>query len=119
MLISRRQPQRPLQVTVTPVRFGGPARLDCLAAALVFISDPEVAPRSRQGVLRSLFGLSPTEARITGLLASGAELATIAAQLRMTLGTARFHLKAIFRKTGTSRQADLVRLVLRLPGQGA
>lgn len=116
VLISRRQPLRPLQVTVAPVRFGGPVRMDCLAAALVFISDPEAAPQSRQRALRSLFGLTPAEARITGLLAGGNELGAIAAQLHITQGTARFHLKAIFRKTGTSRQSELVRLVLRLPG---
>jgi DNA-binding CsgD family transcriptional regulator len=36
--------------------------------------------------------------------------------MRTTVGTARFHLKTIFRKTGTGRQSDLVRLALGLPG---
>jgi DNA-binding NarL/FixJ family response regulator len=35
-----------------------------------------------------------------------------AASLRISTGTARNHLKSIFRKTGVRRQSDLVRLLL-------
>ena len=38
-----------------------------------------------------------------------------AAALGIKLSTARFHLGALFRKTDTRRQAELVRLLLSLP----
>lgn len=59
-----------------------------------------------------MFGLTPTEARLAVLLAEGASLQNVAEQLEITEQTARTYCKRIFGKTGTSRQADLVRLVI-------
>jgi len=115
MLISRRSPKRPLQLVVTPFHSSS-TFLDAQPSALVFLSDPDAAPASRSSVLRTLYGLSPTECRLADLLAAGKELTSAADRLTMTAQTARFHLKSIFRKTGTNRQTDLVRLILGLPG---
>lgn len=49
------------------------------------------------------------------LLAEGFELNAVAGKMTMTIETARFHLKSVFRKTGVSRQAELMRLVMGLP----
>jgi DNA-binding CsgD family transcriptional regulator len=38
--------------------------------------------------------------------------------LGISTETVRFYLKAIFRKTGTGRQSELVRLAMGLPGVG-
>jgi DNA-binding CsgD family transcriptional regulator len=115
MLISRKPPKRSLQIVITPF-YSGEILLDEQPAALVFVSDPDAKPASRSAVLRALYGLTPTECRIADYLADGHELASAADQMRITIETARFHLKTIFRKTRTSRQPDLVRLVLGLPG---
>jgi DNA-binding CsgD family transcriptional regulator len=102
-------------VVVTP--FGSSEiLLDERPAALVFISDPDAKPTSRAVVLRALYGLTPTECRLIDYLVQGHEVASAADLMRITVETARFHLKAIFRKTGTARQSHLIRLVLELPG---
>jgi len=115
MLISRGPPKRPLQVVVTPF-YSCEILLDEHPAALVFLSDPDVRPDSRASVLHALYGLSPTQCRLVDLLSQGCEVAAASEVLRMTISTARFHLKNIFRKTGTARQTELMRLVLGLPG---
>ncbi|MEO8726679.1 MAG: hypothetical protein ABI383_11235 [Acidobacteriaceae bacterium] len=117
MLISRRPPKKPLQLVVAPFR-SSEIFLEDRPAAMIFVNDPDAVPASRASVLRALYGLSPSECRLTDLLVAGQEISKAAEQLRMSVQTARFHLKAIFQKTATHRQADLVRLVLTLPGVG-
>jgi len=51
---------------------------------------------------------------VTCLLAEGAALAEVARHLGMQVGTVRVHLRNIFAKTGTNRQAELVALLGRL-----
>lgn len=116
MLITRRAPRRPLQVVVTPVR-AGELSIEMQGAVMVFLCDPEAVPLSRAPVMRRLYGLTPTEGRLADELAAGTELQTAAQHMRLTVHTARFHLKSIFRKTGVNRQNELVRLVLGLPGK--
>jgi DNA-binding CsgD family transcriptional regulator/PAS domain-containing protein len=115
ILIDRRSGRQALQLTLLPFARNVFNYIPGLAT-LVFIHDPARKSLSRKEVLRALFRLSPMEARLSDLLASGTELAAAAGQLRMTVETARFHLKSIFRKTGVNRQTDLARLVLALPG---
>ncbi len=52
-----------------------------------------------------------TEAAIAAALASGRSIDEFAASQRISLNTARTHLKSIFAKTGTRRQAQLVALL--------
>jgi DNA-binding CsgD family transcriptional regulator/PAS domain-containing protein len=84
--------------------------------ALVTISDPAAAPRSRERLLTSLFRLTAAENRVTALLLSGLELKEIAARTHTKENTVRSHLKAIYGKTSVTRQSQLVRLVSTLPG---
>jgi DNA-binding CsgD family transcriptional regulator len=86
------------------------------AAALVQFSDPFALPRSRRTVLRALYGLTPTESRLADLLLQGLEVREVADRMSTTLETARCHLKRVMAKTGTRRQAELMRLMLTLPG---
>ncbi len=68
-------------------------------------------------VLVKLFGLTYAETRLIGLLATNMDLRDAAASLGIALTTARTHLQHIFEKTGTSRQPELMKLVLSaLPG---
>lgn len=83
------------------------------AGALVLvISAAEQALELPLGALENLFGLTPTEARLLGALATGSSVEDYALQRGVSVGTARVQLKQIQAKTGQHRQSDLVRLVL-------
>jgi DNA-binding CsgD family transcriptional regulator len=60
------------------------------------------------------FSLTPAEARLASLMASGMSLEDAAEKLTIARQTARTQLKAIFMKTGTHRQSQLVALLSRL-----
>lgn len=61
--------------------------------------------------LRTLFGLTRAEAQVGAALARGGCLAEIAAELGISVTTARTHVARIFLKTGTRQQSQLVALV--------
>jgi DNA-binding CsgD family transcriptional regulator len=87
--------------------------------ALVFVSDLTAKPASRTRALRALFGLTPAECRLAARLNDGLELRIVAESVGVTTATARFMLKAIFRKTGSHRQSELIQLFNRLPGEAS
>ena len=76
---------------------------------IVMISDPNMPMKPSTSMLRQLHGLTYAEAEILGRLIIGMRSSEIADELGISIETVRTHLKAIFTKTGTSRQADLVR----------
>jgi DNA-binding CsgD family transcriptional regulator len=68
-------------------------------------------------LLRSHFGLTPAEARLALHLVAGETLRSAEVKLSISYEAARTHLKNIFNKTGTSRQAELVIVIITaLPG---
>ncbi len=79
----------------------------------VFISDPDLRESASQQSLGELFGLTPAEANLALLLARGLSLAEVSHAQNISQHTARAQLKSIFAKTGVSRQAELVRLILK------
>ena len=81
--------------------------------AAVFISDPDLDESASKQTLGELFGLTPAEANLALLLARGLSLAEVSEAQNISQHTARAQLKSIFAKTGVSRQAELVRLVLK------
>lgn len=78
-------------------------------AAIVFIGDPERPSDIDPKRLIRLYGLSRAEARVAVQLAKGQRLEQVAEALGLTYETVRKHLKQIFGKTLTDRQAELVR----------
>ena len=86
---------------------------DIFAAAtrLVFVTGLGFAPGAEPGVLEGLFDLTPAEARVARALLAGRSVAAIAREAGLSTGTVRVQLKAVFRKTDTRRQIDLVRLL--------
>jgi DNA-binding CsgD family transcriptional regulator len=62
-------------------------------------------------LLNALFDLTPAEARLAVDLADGLTLAESAIRHAVTVKTARTYLERIFRKTGTSRQSQLVNML--------
>jgi DNA-binding CsgD family transcriptional regulator len=64
--------------------------------------------------LRATFGLTPAETRLAVNLASGHGLDAAAEILGISRATASSQIKAIFAKTGTGRQAELVGLMAKM-----
>ncbi|MDR7149750.1 DNA-binding CsgD family transcriptional regulator/PAS domain-containing protein [Hydrogenophaga palleronii] len=82
-------------------------------AALMLVISRAAQPLDLPALaLESLFGLTPTEARLLGAIATGSTVEEYAQLRGVSVGTARMQLKQIQAKTGQRRQADLVRLVL-------
>lgn len=81
-------------------------------AVVLLLSDPEQRAKLPQEVLANLFGLTPTEARIALALAEGLRSEEIAARMAIAPTTVAFHLRNLFQKTDTHRQAELIALVL-------
>lgn len=82
-------------------------------SVVVFISDPELQPETSQQMITRLFGFTPAEATLAMLLTRGLSMAETSEHLSISQHTARAQLKSIFSKTGVSRQAELVRLVMK------
>ncbi|QFU76535.1 helix-turn-helix transcriptional regulator [Halioglobus maricola] len=81
--------------------------------AAVFISDPDLHEPASKQALGDLFELTPAEANLAILLTRGLSLAEISEAQNISQHTARAQLKSIFAKTGVSRQAELVRLIIK------
>lgn len=78
-----------------------------------------IRSRSRQRMvtasqLMQLFGLTPAEARVARALAQGQSLEEYATDSAISLATARTQLRSVLGKTGTTRQPDLVRLLVSI-----
>lgn len=79
---------------------------------LARVVEPATRPAARPSDLRALFGLTPAEARLACTILDAGSLREVAERLGIAVTTARTHLTRVFAKTGTSRQSQLVRLVL-------
>jgi len=111
--ISRPSMRRPYNLLVTPLGRRHTSLHGPDAAVAVFVSDPEDRVLGETGALVRLFRLTPAEARLAAAVATGAPLADVADTLRIGLETARTQLRSVFAKTGTTRQAELVRIIAR------
>lgn len=95
---------------LVPIR--GAARDVFTSAKTIILATPVVSgsPPSQQ-LLEGLFDLTPAEARVARAICAGETVEQIASGLGITRNTVRIHLRRVFAKTGTHRQAELVRLV--------
>ncbi|NEW56909.1 LuxR family transcriptional regulator [Nocardia cyriacigeorgica] len=110
--ITRPSGKRPLVVRVTPLddlAGDGPPRH---RAVLLLVTDPDHDPEPQPTTLHDLYGLTDAETLVAMGVMRGDGLPAVADQLSVSLFTARTHLQHIFVKTGTHRQAELVRLLL-------
>jgi len=94
--------------TVLPLRSAASAPL-----AIIFIQDPNALLLFPAEAFAKLYGLTNGEMRVTLVMTQGATAPHIAGSLGISTQTVRTHLKHIFQKTGTSRQADLLTLMSR------
>lgn len=104
--------ERPLGVLVRTIE--APTRYvnDAEPAAVIYVSGLETG-QPLERLVSQIFDLTPSEAHLAALLAGGLSLSEAAGKLDLTENTVRSYCKTILSKTGVSRQADLVRLILR------
>lgn len=108
LALERPSTRRPLAVIVSPLTENtGPTPLVAL-----MIRDPESQVIPDASDLATIFGLSRSEAVIASAIAQGHRLEDAADVAGVTTSTARTYLKHVFAKTGTSRQSELVKLLL-------
>jgi DNA-binding CsgD family transcriptional regulator len=112
MAISRPSGRRAFPLMVAPLLSGLPDGALHDAVAVLFISDLEASSLQRGEALRALYSLTHAEIELVELLCDGLSLEEAALHRDVTMNTARSQLKQIFAKTNTSRQGELVRLVL-------
>ena len=112
-IVVRRRGKRPLVIRVLAV--AGPARTPFLGArALLVISDLQRRSSPEASLLAETFGLPPAERRLASTMATGISIERAADQLGLSRATVRNQLKAVFAKTATNRQSELVALLSRL-----
>jgi DNA-binding CsgD family transcriptional regulator len=104
----------PIAVAVRPIRPAMPVWTSDHDLLLLRVRDPSRRSRFDAAALRGPLPLTSAEAAVTAAMANGETLREAASRLGITYNTARAHLRAIFAKTGTTRQAELLALVQTL-----
>ena len=114
--VARSGERRPyvLQFAPLPADNSFSARGKAAVKAIVFINDPEREMQLDAGTLKSMFGITPAEARLAARLYAGDTLAAAAEHCAVEKATARSQLAALYDKTHTHSQAQLIRLLLSL-----
>jgi DNA-binding CsgD family transcriptional regulator/PAS domain-containing protein len=108
--IPRAAPKPPLLLDIMPVALISPAGGTRPPCVVIFITEPDAPPEIDREALADSYRLTPREAEIATMLATGATPETIATELSLTVGTVRFNLKRVFEKTGARSQAAVVAL---------
>jgi DNA-binding CsgD family transcriptional regulator len=109
-VVVSRDHRRPLAIHAVPIQ---PDALGGIHTALVLV-DLEEAPEPNPSVLQKIFGLTAAEADLAIRVARGDTPAKISKQRETTVSTVRSQLASVFRKTKTTRQADLLSLIARV-----
>lgn len=95
--------------TLSKDKWSGSGHRPCVA---IFLRDPERGTQGSNEVIRRLFDLTRSEARLALLLANGMSLDEASEQLNIRRNTVRAHLRTIFSKMGVTRQTELVVMVM-------
>ncbi len=109
--------EAPLPILVTPMHAHlVTSDLDYEGAKVaVFLTDPNLQQPISIDSLVSVYNLTPSEAQVAISLANGHSVDQIANQSHHSSHTIRSQLKSVFRKTGVSRQSELIKLLLTGP----
>jgi len=112
MFLGRPSAKRPYTVLVKALPEPPSEAAYWAPSAVLFIVDCAHDTPSLAEPIASLYRLTPAEIRIVTGLIDGANLGAIATRFGIAKDTARGYLKHILHKTGTSRQGELIRLLL-------
>lgn len=88
------------------------------AAAILVVTEVAAPQAPLTELLHGLFDLTPAEARLARALASGVTTRQFASSAQLSPETIKKQLHAIFAKTGTTRQVELVHLLAGVPPLG-
>ncbi|MCU0899964.1 MAG: helix-turn-helix transcriptional regulator [Cypionkella sp.] len=110
--VGRSSGQRDLGLVIHRLRKNASSESGNQPVAVILIRDPQNSREPERTVLRRLFDLTPAEAELARSLATGLSLDEAALALNISRNTARAHLRAVFSKSGITRQTELMRVVL-------
>lgn len=104
------------QMVIALSDLGGPAPGDAEApVGMAMVLEDQQTGLGGTRLIGEASGLTATESEVAMLLARGERVPDVALALGISRTTVSYHLRNIFQKTATSRQADLVSLLRRLP----
>jgi DNA-binding CsgD family transcriptional regulator len=112
LLLPRGAGQEPLRIGIWPLppdSTAGPGAQG--PRALLTVTDPSDGIKPDIAAFAAMYRLTPAEADVAERLADGMALADMAERRGVLMSTLRSQLAAVFAKTGTQRQAELVRLL--------
>ena len=109
-VIVPRMDKLPVIVRIWP--FEGPQGQEVRALLTLNALGPRPGPSA--AILAKTFRLTPSEAKVACIIARGAPPDIAARELKISRETARNQLKAVFAKTDTHRQSELVALLLQV-----
>jgi DNA-binding CsgD family transcriptional regulator len=115
----RRQGRSPLSLLIAPLPVENSLLLmPSQPMAVIFVNDPDKVSKPTAVQLREKFRMTPAEANFAVEILRGDGIQAAADRLSISRGTARTHLSRIFDKTGTRRQAELVRALISTSKMG-
>ena len=99
-----------LQIIVLPIAIRHAIRSERVALILVqgWPEKPETQDCVNQ-LLKQVYGLTPAEARLAILILDGLSPVDAASNLKVSVATVRTQLSSILKKTGSRKQAELIR----------
>lgn len=112
LTVARASGARDLGLVVNRIRLGNKVGDRWRSGVTIFIRDPETGVRTDPAILKQLFGFTQAESALATQLAKGESLDEAAVELNIRYNTARAHLRSMFAKTGVTRQAELVRILV-------
>jgi len=121
LALRRKQQAQPLVVSILPARPEQSAEQGAQGPlALVILQDMARQRLPRGAVLRKIYGLTAAEGRLAEALLENQTIETYAQSAGVSRNTVRTDLSSLFAKTGTRRQAELLRMLLlsepQIPG---
>jgi CheY-like chemotaxis protein/DNA-binding CsgD family transcriptional regulator len=104
-----------LNILIFPIDNPSAYNLDAASSFIMFLFDSVCNADKIEEVVRTLYKLSPTEARVASHLVFNPYLTDVAAKMGITYHTARTHLKKIYLKTETNKLPALIQKIITGP----
>ena len=114
IIIIRRNGRQPVIINLLPLPQAGQNSLNFGSPAILSFISLEPRPCPNLPLLMNVFSFTPAEARLAAALANGTSIEDAAKILNISCDTVRHQLKAVFLKTDTHRQSELIALLGRL-----
>lgn len=112
MCLSRPSGRRKLAAVVRSFTLANESDGRAQPAVALFLRDPDTPAGPAHDIARQLFDFTPAEAQLALELLNGLSLDEAVEKLGVLRNTGRAHLRAIFSKTGVTRQSELIRVLL-------